>query len=144
MDAFLHEIKDPKNVIVIHCKAGKGRTGLMTTSYLLFKGCCKTAIEAIQFYGNRRTTNGEGLTIASQIRYLGYFEKLLSKLPIKDYPIALMNFLDNPEDVIEKYIPTARRPVTFINIGPFTNKVKKITFQVINFDYLEILSLKIF
>src|SRR4051812_34333501 len=119
MDAFLHQIKNPENIIAIHCKAGKGRTGLMTTSYLLFVGCCKTAAEAIEFYGKRRTTNGEGLTIASQIRYLGYFEKLLQELQIKDYPKAIIQFLDNPEEVIEKYIPSAKRSVTFLNIGPF-------------------------
>ncbi|KAI4346636.1 hypothetical protein L6164_007517 [Bauhinia variegata] len=67
---------DPKNIAVIHCMAGKGRTGLMVCSYLVY--CGMSAEEALQLYAERRTTNNEGVSIPSQRRYVGYWESVLS------------------------------------------------------------------
>ncbi|KAJ4826307.1 Phosphatidylinositol 3,4,5-trisphosphate 3-phosphatase and protein-tyrosine-phosphatase pten1 [Turnera subulata] len=67
---------DPKNIAVIHCMAGKGRTGLMVCAYLVYSGM--KAEDALQLYANKRTTNNEGVSIPSQRRYVGYWEKILS------------------------------------------------------------------
>ncbi|KAK1423343.1 hypothetical protein QVD17_18642 [Tagetes erecta] len=67
---------DPKNIVVIHCMAGKGRTGLMVSSYLVYSGML--AEEALQVYADKRTTNNLGVTIPSQRRYVGYWQKSLS------------------------------------------------------------------
>ncbi|PIM99957.1 Clathrin coat dissociation kinase GAK/PTEN/Auxilin [Handroanthus impetiginosus] len=67
---------DPKNIAVVHCMAGKGRTGLMVSCYLVYTGM--SAEKALQVYAERRTTNNEGVSIASQRRYVGYWEKLRS------------------------------------------------------------------
>jgi phosphatidylinositol-3,4,5-trisphosphate 3-phosphatase/dual-specificity protein phosphatase PTEN len=50
---------DPKNVAVIHCRAGKGRTGLMVCAYLVYTGMC--AEDALQLYADRRTYNNQGV-----------------------------------------------------------------------------------
>ncbi|XP_054788660.1 phosphatidylinositol 3,4,5-trisphosphate 3-phosphatase and protein-tyrosine-phosphatase PTEN1 isoform X3 [Prosopis cineraria] len=59
-----------------HYKAGKGRTGLMVSSYLVYSGMLTD--EALQLYADRRTTNNEGVSIPSQRRYVGYWESMLS------------------------------------------------------------------
>ena len=50
--------KDPKNIIAVHCKAGKGRTGTMITCYLMHCGDYPIYSEALHFYAQRRTQNG--------------------------------------------------------------------------------------
>jgi hypothetical protein len=64
---------DPANVVVVHCKAGKGRTGTIIAAYLVHCRACTAADDAIQLFGNRRTKNGRGITIPSQQRYVKYY-----------------------------------------------------------------------
>ncbi|EPZ34584.1 phosphatases II [Rozella allomycis CSF55] len=70
-------MKNPKNVVVIHCKAGKGRTGVMICSYLIHSGICKSFEESLEFYGVARTQNSKGVTIPSQKRYVMYYDLLI-------------------------------------------------------------------
>jgi phosphatidylinositol-3,4,5-trisphosphate 3-phosphatase and dual-specificity protein phosphatase PTEN len=68
---------DTGNVVAVHCKAGKGRTGMIIACYLVYAGVCKTAAEALRFFGDVRTLDGKGVTIPSQMRYVHYFEHSL-------------------------------------------------------------------
>ncbi|BFG35905.1 hypothetical protein CerSpe_221790 [Prunus speciosa] len=66
-----------ENVVVVHCKAGMGRTGLMICSLLLFLKFFQTAEEAINYYNHKRCIDGKALVLPSQIRYVKYFEHIL-------------------------------------------------------------------
>eukprot|EP01126_Amoeba_proteus_P066819 TRINITY_DN9742_c0_g1_i3.p1 TRINITY_DN9742_c0_g1~~TRINITY_DN9742_c0_g1_i3.p1 ORF type:complete len:494 (-),score=135.54 TRINITY_DN9742_c0_g1_i3:73-1479(-) len=68
---------DSNHIVGINCKAGKGRTGLIICSYLLYSGACATTDDALKNYGQKRTKNGKGVTIASQQRYIRYYEECL-------------------------------------------------------------------
>jgi hypothetical protein len=71
---------NPDNVVAVHCKAGKGRTGLIIVCYLLYCGLKKKAQLARNFYDLQRCHDRKGLTIISQIRYAHYFEQYLRRL----------------------------------------------------------------
>ena len=72
----------PENVVSIHCKAGKGRTGLMISA-ILMAGAepdlvpPASAAAALGFFGAARTKDGLGVTIPSQRRYLTYYQEML-------------------------------------------------------------------
>lgn len=70
--------EDIENIVVVHCKAGMARTGLMISSLLLFLKFFPTAEESIDYYNQKRCFDGKGLVLPSQIRYVKYFERVLT------------------------------------------------------------------
>ncbi|KAL0583073.1 Phosphatidylinositol 3,4,5-trisphosphate 3-phosphatase TPTE2 [Plecturocebus cupreus] len=73
--------QDPENIIVIHCKGGKGRTGTMICTCLIACEIFLTAEESLYYFGERRTdktnsTKFQGVETPSQNRYVGYFAQV--------------------------------------------------------------------
>lgn len=48
-------LQDPLNVIAIHCKGGKGRTGMIIACLLLKQGIKDSPAEALTLFAQRRT-----------------------------------------------------------------------------------------
>ncbi|KAI1271944.1 phosphatases II [Xylaria sp. FL0933] len=74
----LDALKDKKNerVVVVHCKAGKGRSGTMACSFLIAE-CGWTPEQAIARFTERRMRPnfGPGISIPSQRRWLTYVDR---------------------------------------------------------------------
>lgn len=119
IDAYLYMAQHPENVIAVHCKAGKGRTGLMISAYLVFVQAFTSADEAMHFYGERRTYNGKGVTIPSQRRYVQYFEIFLKDFFKDNYAARIPNFIRDKK-VLKKIKTSMNKKVSLLslNIGP--------------------------
>ncbi|XP_034463021.1 phosphatidylinositol 3,4,5-trisphosphate 3-phosphatase TPTE2-like isoform X2 [Hippoglossus hippoglossus] len=70
---------DPKNIIAIHCKGGKGRTGTLVCTWLIDSDQFENAQDSLEYFGERRTDKSrsskfQGVETPSQSRYVGYYE----------------------------------------------------------------------
>ena len=74
---------NPEIVFAFHCRGGKGRTGLMICSWLLWSRHCRTADEALELWARRRTDEtirgkAQGVQTQSQVRDVHCAELLLA------------------------------------------------------------------
>ncbi|XP_061658324.1 putative tyrosine-protein phosphatase TPTE isoform X1 [Syngnathoides biaculeatus] len=75
---------DPQNVIAIHCKGGKGRTGTLVCTWLIDSDQFESAQDSLEYFGERRTDKSrsskfQGVETPSQSRYVGYYETMKTK-----------------------------------------------------------------
>jgi phosphatidylinositol-3,4,5-trisphosphate 3-phosphatase/dual-specificity protein phosphatase PTEN len=82
--------QDKENVVAVHCKGGKGRTGTMIACLLLRLEICRSADEAISLFAQRRTKDGRGITNPGQSRYVQYYSQILKQQEIRPVQFQLI------------------------------------------------------
>jgi hypothetical protein len=138
VDISIYLSKSKDSVAMIHCKAGKGRTGLMIVCYLIFSELLPNSDQALKHFAYMRTYNNKGITIPSQIRYVKYFEMYLilnyKKPYVKMIPRIIKTQFSNSlnsNNMIGNFLrdksyflsPNLFR-IKEIKIGPFKDKTK--------------------
>lgn len=66
------------NVSVVHCNSGKGRSGCMVASYLIY-AMGMFFNEAIELFNTHRINFGSGLSLPSHLRYIKYIDRIRLK-----------------------------------------------------------------
>ncbi len=70
----------------MHCRTGRGRTGVVICAYLLYAKLASTADDALLLFATKRAHNVKGVTNPSQVRAVHYFERLLKEYRWMDRP----------------------------------------------------------
>ncbi|PGG95090.1 hypothetical protein AJ79_10272, partial [Helicocarpus griseus UAMH5409] len=108
---------DGKRVAVVHCKAGKGRSGTMACSFLISERGW-AAEEALRQFTERRMRVGfgRGVSIPSQLRWVGYVDRWTRELgktyvekPVEVLEVHVWGLRDGVEVDIEGFVEEGRR-----------------------------------
>lgn len=75
-DLLEHMLDDPEQVIVVHCLAGKGRTGTLINCLMFASGQFRSIREANELYIRKR---GVGVSNLCQLRCMDYFAQFYSE-----------------------------------------------------------------
>jgi hypothetical protein len=89
LDSWLRA--DPRNIAVVHCSDGIGRTGVVVACYLRFARFFETGQEALAHFAAQRSARGLGVRMPSQRRYVLYFCDVLagSRSSTNPVPVCL-------------------------------------------------------
>ena len=123
-----------RRVAVVHCKAGKGRSGTVATSYLISEEGWKKEDALLRFTERRmRVGFGHGVSIPSQLRYVGYvdrwtnaFGKKYVERPIEILEVHVWGLRDGVKVSVESYVDEGKR---IKNFHTFTRDEKTVIEQ---------------
>ncbi|KAI9731172.1 MAG: Telomerase protein component 1 [Cirrosporium novae-zelandiae] len=120
MRNWLKDEKAENRVVVVHCKAGKGRSGTVATSYLISEEGWDMD-EALKRFTDRRMRPGfgPGVSIPSQLRWVGYVDrwtkhgKKYIERPVEILELHVWGLRDGVKIAVEGYVDQGRKIQTF-------------------------------
>lgn len=109
--------KGKGKVAVVHCKAGKGRSGSVATGYLICEEGWKREDALRRFTERRmRVGFGEGVSIPSQLRWVGYMDRWTNELGkryverrVEICEIHVWGLRDGVKVAVEGYVEEGRK-----------------------------------
>ncbi|KAL9651845.1 hypothetical protein ABK040_000193 [Willaertia magna] len=110
-------LKDDENIVVLHCRGGKGRTGVAICSYLIYSLLMKDTRDSVIYFALTRFNKpvdplslcqDGGINSPSQVRYVSYVQQLLeanndfqTKVPVeKKVKIKSITFKRPPTELV--------------------------------------------
>ena len=120
MASMRNWLKDPAangegRVVVVHCKAGKGRSGTVACSYLISEEGWKVG-DALKRFTERRMRSGfgAGVSIPSQLRWIGYVDrwakhgKLYVERQVEVLEVHVWGLRDGVKVAVEGFVDEGR------------------------------------
>ncbi|KAK5175883.1 Telomerase protein component 1 [Saxophila tyrrhenica] len=116
MRQWLKDEQEEGRVVVVHCKAGKGRSGTVCCSYLISEEGW-TGEEAMQRFTETRMRPGfgVGISIPSQRRYIGYVErwtkggKMYVERAVEVVEVHVWGLRDGVKIAVEGYVEEGKK-----------------------------------
>ena len=109
--------KKKNRVVVVHCKAGKGRSGTISCSYLISEEGWKPEDALARFTERRmRPRFGAGVSIPSQLRWITYVER---------WTKGNKKYSDRPIEIVEIHVWGLRNGVK-VDVEGFAEEGKRI------------------
>ena len=112
---------EKKRVAVVHCKAGKGRSGTAACSYLISEEGWKKQ-DALERFTLRRMRPGFGLgvSIPSQLRWVGYVDQWANAMgkqyverPVEIVEVHVWGLRDGVKVAVDGYVDNGKRIRSF-------------------------------
>lgn len=107
-------------VVVVHCKAGKGRSGTVTCSYLISEEGWTVEDALLRFTTRRmRSGFGAGVSIPSQLRWIRYVDrwtkhrKLYVERQVEVLEVHIWGLRDGVKVAVEGFVDEGRTIKTF-------------------------------
>ncbi|RYP53867.1 hypothetical protein DL769_010442 [Monosporascus sp. CRB-8-3] len=117
IDTWKENKKNSHRVVVVHCKAGKGRSGTVACSYLIAE-CGWTPEQALARFTERRMRPkmGAGVSIPSQLRTIEYVER---------WARHGKRYVDRPVEIVEVHVWGLRNGVK-LGVEGYADEGKRI------------------